>query len=94
MVFDILYLDSVSVINRTLTERHELLRQTLGPQQTTAIPVGAGPHLSCRLAYSSPVACATVSCSTGSTPAEVDSVLMPKPMFSRAGQGGQGRRGS
>ncbi len=50
VVFDILYLDSGSVINRTLTERHELLRHVLGPQQTTAIPVGAAPHLFRRLA--------------------------------------------
>ena len=41
VVFDILYLDTGSVINRTLTERQELLRQALAPQQTEAITVGA-----------------------------------------------------
>ena len=50
VVFDILYVGSGSVINRTLTERHELLRQTLGHQQTTAIPIGALPRLHRRMA--------------------------------------------
>jgi ATP-dependent DNA ligase len=43
VVFDILYLDTGSVINRTLTERQELLRQTLAPQQEEAITVGVTP---------------------------------------------------
>ena len=47
-MFDILYLDTGSVINRTLTERQELLRQTLAPQQTEAITVGALLPLHCR----------------------------------------------
>ena len=41
VVFDILYLDTGSVINRTLTERQELLRQTLAPQQTETFTIGA-----------------------------------------------------
>ena len=40
VVFDILYLDTGSVINRTLTERQELLRQTLAPQQMEPFTVG------------------------------------------------------
>ena len=43
VAFDILYLDTGSVINRTLTERQELLRQTLAPQQGEAITVGVTP---------------------------------------------------
>jgi len=41
VVFDILYLDTGSVINRTLTERQELLRRALAPQQMEPFTVGA-----------------------------------------------------
>ena len=47
VVFDILYLDTGSVINRTLTERQELLRQALAPQQTEAVTIGALLCLCC-----------------------------------------------
>ena len=57
VVFDILYLDTGSVINRTLTERQELLRQALAPQQME--PFTVGTLLSCAFsgsaAYSSVV---------------------------------------
>ena len=109
VVFDILYLDTCSIINRTLMERYMLMRQTLAPQQTTAIPVGAAPHLSRRLTGKAVKGCHVIElqhCACGMCRLEVALCQCSERCRSRlciatadvgsdmCAQGNQGRRGS